>query len=199
MRPCVPPPTPPPRSCPRAGSRPPTSSARSPARSAASWKRRTTAASPSTMRSRSRSSSTISSSSTRSTRYFLASDVQQFSIYRDKFDDMIHSGNIDPGFLIFDRFKQRNRERWQYAISLLEIAARLERQDELRLRPRACGVAGDRGRHGPALEEAGDERCPVADAGRQDLAPGRGHPAQALSNRHRARRPDQGRAMCSKT
>jgi carboxyl-terminal processing protease len=52
--------------------------------------------------------------------YFLASDVQQFSTYRDQFDDMIHSGNIDPGFLIFNRFKQRNRERWQYAISLLK-------------------------------------------------------------------------------
>ncbi|MGH8294459.1 MAG: carboxy terminal-processing peptidase [Steroidobacteraceae bacterium] len=52
--------------------------------------------------------------------YFLASDVQQFSVYQDKFDDMIHTGDIDPGFLIFNRFKQRNRERWQYAISLLK-------------------------------------------------------------------------------
>ncbi len=52
--------------------------------------------------------------------YFLASDVQEFSVYRDKFDDMIHTGNVDPGFLIFDRFKQRNRERMEYAISLLK-------------------------------------------------------------------------------
>ncbi|MDE2263999.1 MAG: carboxy terminal-processing peptidase [Gammaproteobacteria bacterium] len=51
--------------------------------------------------------------------YFLASDVQEFSLYKDKFDDMIHTGNVDPGFLIFDRFKQRNRERMQYAIGLL--------------------------------------------------------------------------------
>jgi carboxyl-terminal processing protease len=51
--------------------------------------------------------------------YFLASDVQQFSAYRDKFDDMIHTGDVDPGFLIFDRFKQRNRERMEYAIGLL--------------------------------------------------------------------------------
>src|ERR1700677_341034 len=50
--------------------------------------------------------------------YFLASDVQEFSVYRDKFDDMIHTGNVDPGFLIFDRFKQRNRERMEYAVSL---------------------------------------------------------------------------------
>jgi len=52
--------------------------------------------------------------------YFLASDVRQFSVYQDKFDDMIHTGNIDPGFLIFDRFKERNRQRMQYAISVLK-------------------------------------------------------------------------------
>ena len=52
--------------------------------------------------------------------YFLASDVQEFSVYQDKFDDMIHTGDVDPGFLIFDRFKQRNRERMEYAISVLK-------------------------------------------------------------------------------
>jgi carboxyl-terminal processing protease len=52
--------------------------------------------------------------------YFLASDVQEFSVYKDRFDDMIHTGDIDPGYLIFDRFKQRNRERMQYAIGLLK-------------------------------------------------------------------------------
>ncbi|MFZ0499414.1 MAG: hypothetical protein WAM52_09780, partial [Steroidobacteraceae bacterium] len=52
--------------------------------------------------------------------YFLASDVQEFSVYRDKFDDMIHTGDVDPGFLIFDRFKERNRQRMEYSISLLK-------------------------------------------------------------------------------
>ncbi|HEY7888791.1 MAG TPA: carboxy terminal-processing peptidase [Steroidobacteraceae bacterium] len=52
--------------------------------------------------------------------YFLASDVQEFSVYQNKFDDMIHTGDVDPGFLIFDRFKQRNRERMEYAVSLLK-------------------------------------------------------------------------------
>lgn len=52
--------------------------------------------------------------------YFLASDVQEFSVYKDKFDDMIHTGDVDPGYLIFDRFKQRNRERMQFAINLLK-------------------------------------------------------------------------------
>ncbi|HEV2270678.1 MAG TPA: carboxy terminal-processing peptidase [Steroidobacteraceae bacterium] len=52
--------------------------------------------------------------------YFLASDVQEFSVYQDKFDDMIHTGDVDPGFLIFDRFKRRNRERMEYAVGLLQ-------------------------------------------------------------------------------
>jgi carboxyl-terminal processing protease len=52
--------------------------------------------------------------------YFLASDVQEFSRYENQFGDMIHTGKIDPGFLIFDRFKQRNRERMLYAISVLK-------------------------------------------------------------------------------
>jgi carboxyl-terminal processing protease len=52
--------------------------------------------------------------------YFLASDVQGFSVYRDKFDDMIHTGDIDPGYLIFNRFKERNRQWMDYAISLLK-------------------------------------------------------------------------------
>ena len=52
--------------------------------------------------------------------YFLASDVQEFSVYKEKFDDMIHTGDVDPGYLMFDRFKQRNRERMQYALGLLK-------------------------------------------------------------------------------
>jgi carboxyl-terminal processing protease len=51
--------------------------------------------------------------------YFLASDVKEFAVYKDKFDDMIHTGDVDPGYVIFNRFKQRNRERMQYAIGLL--------------------------------------------------------------------------------
>jgi len=52
--------------------------------------------------------------------YFLASDINDFNIYRFRFGDMIRTGNIDPAYLIFARFQQRNRERIQYAISLLQ-------------------------------------------------------------------------------
>ncbi|MGA7825326.1 MAG: carboxy terminal-processing peptidase [Steroidobacteraceae bacterium] len=51
--------------------------------------------------------------------YLLQSDVDEFSAYRDQFDDMIRTGDIDPAFVMFFRFQQRNRERLQYALSLL--------------------------------------------------------------------------------
>ncbi len=51
--------------------------------------------------------------------YLLQSDIDEFSAYRDQFDDMIRTGDIDPAYLMFFRFQQRNRERMQYALSLL--------------------------------------------------------------------------------
>lgn len=52
--------------------------------------------------------------------YFLASDVAEFEPLRLRFDDMIHSGDIEPAYRIFARFQQRNRERIAYALSLLD-------------------------------------------------------------------------------
>src|SRR5882762_1654350 len=52
--------------------------------------------------------------------YFLASDINDFSAYRFKFDDMIRTGDIEPAYLIFARFQQRNRDRMQHAIALLK-------------------------------------------------------------------------------
>jgi len=52
--------------------------------------------------------------------YFLASDIDEFNAYRLQFGDMIRTGTIDPAYLIFARFQQRNRERIQKAIDLLK-------------------------------------------------------------------------------
>jgi len=52
--------------------------------------------------------------------YLLAADINEFSAYRDQFDDMIRTGNIDPAYLMFARFQQRNRERMQYALGQLK-------------------------------------------------------------------------------
>jgi carboxyl-terminal processing protease len=51
--------------------------------------------------------------------YFLQSDINDFNVYRLQFGDMIRTGNIDPAYLIFARFQQRNRERIQHALALL--------------------------------------------------------------------------------
>jgi carboxyl-terminal processing protease len=51
--------------------------------------------------------------------YLLASDVAEFNQYKDRFDDMIHSGAVEPGFAMYARLQQRNRERIEYALSLL--------------------------------------------------------------------------------
>ncbi|MEY2853885.1 MAG: hypothetical protein RL030_1017 [Pseudomonadota bacterium] len=53
--------------------------------------------------------------------YFLAADIEEFQKFRDRFDDMIKSGELEPAFLIFARFQQRNRERIQHAIDLLAV------------------------------------------------------------------------------
>lgn len=52
--------------------------------------------------------------------YFLASDIEEFKPYAKQFGDMIRTGAIDPAYLIFARFQQRNRERIQHAVELLK-------------------------------------------------------------------------------
>ncbi len=52
--------------------------------------------------------------------YFLASDIAVFETHRLRFDDMIRTGDIEPAYLIFARYQQRNRERVQHALALLD-------------------------------------------------------------------------------
>jgi carboxyl-terminal processing protease len=52
--------------------------------------------------------------------YLTAADVASFSALRTRFDDMIHSGALEPAFDMFTLYEQRNRERVRYAIGLLE-------------------------------------------------------------------------------
>ncbi len=52
--------------------------------------------------------------------YFYASDIAEFEKYRYELDDAIKSGDVEPAFVIFRRYQQRNRERMDYAISLLD-------------------------------------------------------------------------------
>jgi carboxyl-terminal processing protease len=52
--------------------------------------------------------------------YLLASDIAEFEQYRFTLDDAIKSSDLEPAFLMFSRLQERNRERIEYAISLLE-------------------------------------------------------------------------------
>ncbi len=52
--------------------------------------------------------------------YFTAADIAELSAYRLRFDDMIHTGEIEPAFLIFARYQQRNRERIRFALEQLK-------------------------------------------------------------------------------
>jgi carboxyl-terminal processing protease len=52
--------------------------------------------------------------------YFLASDIATFERWKTKFGDMIHTGDVDPAYAMFNVFQQRNRERMAFAIKLLE-------------------------------------------------------------------------------
>jgi carboxyl-terminal processing protease len=51
--------------------------------------------------------------------YFLASDIAEFERFRYRLDDAVQSGQLEPVFTIFNRFQQRNRERINYALELL--------------------------------------------------------------------------------
>ena len=51
---------------------------------------------------------------------FLASDVEGFSQYGDKFDTYIARGKLDIAYQIYNLNLQRRLERYQYALSLLE-------------------------------------------------------------------------------
>jgi len=52
--------------------------------------------------------------------YFLASDIKEFEQWRYRFDDMIHTGDVEPGFAIFARYQQRDRERIAAALKMLD-------------------------------------------------------------------------------
>jgi carboxyl-terminal processing protease len=51
--------------------------------------------------------------------YFLASDIAEFSVWKDRFDDMIRSGDVGPAFAMYARLQQRNQERIKHSLALL--------------------------------------------------------------------------------
>jgi carboxyl-terminal processing protease len=58
--------------------------------------------------------------------YLLASDVADLERYRYQLDDAIRTGNVEPAFVIFERFQERNRQAMKRAIALLDTEPNFE-------------------------------------------------------------------------
>jgi carboxyl-terminal processing protease len=52
---------------------------------------------------------------------FLQSDIDEFEQYREKLDDMVRSEPLQPVFSIFERYRERAKTRWEFAIRELDI------------------------------------------------------------------------------
>lgn len=52
--------------------------------------------------------------------YFTAADIAEFDKWRTQFDDFLKTGNLEPGFTIYQRHLLRLGERLDYALALLD-------------------------------------------------------------------------------
>lgn len=52
--------------------------------------------------------------------YFLKSDIDEFELYRNMFDDYLDEGVLDPAYEIFNVFKKRVNERIEFALNRLQ-------------------------------------------------------------------------------
>ncbi len=50
----------------------------------------------------------------------LQSDVDNLAVYKQQFDDMLKSGNLEPAFAMYELLMKRRYERFKYALSLLD-------------------------------------------------------------------------------
>ncbi|HIQ43274.1 MAG TPA: tail-specific protease [Pseudomonas oleovorans] len=59
--------------------------------------------------------------------YFMASDIAEFNQWRNQFDDLLKSGNLEPGFAIYRRHLTRLQERLDFALA--ELAKGVDKID----------------------------------------------------------------------
>ncbi len=52
--------------------------------------------------------------------YFIASDIAEFEQYRFRLDDALKKGDLDPAFVIFNRYQMRIVDRLNYLIGLID-------------------------------------------------------------------------------
>ncbi|MWV15745.1 tail-specific protease [Pseudomonas sp. L-22-4S-12] len=58
--------------------------------------------------------------------YFTAADIAEFDQWRNKFDDLLKGGDLEPGFLMYKRQLVRVQERLDYALKLLQNTEALD-------------------------------------------------------------------------
>lgn len=52
--------------------------------------------------------------------YFTQADIDEFEQYRTELDDLLQAGNVDFGYLIFNRYRQRLMDRLVYSLKRIE-------------------------------------------------------------------------------
>jgi len=52
--------------------------------------------------------------------YFIAGDIAEFEQYRFGIDDALKKGDLDPAFIIFNRYQQRIVNRLNYLVGLID-------------------------------------------------------------------------------
>ncbi|MGV8946182.1 MAG: carboxy terminal-processing peptidase [Lutibacter sp.] len=70
-----------------------------------------------------------------SKRYFLQSDIDEFSVYRTKIDDQINNEDLTFFFLVYERFMERTEESKLYYKEILANKFNFEVNDTLELDP----------------------------------------------------------------
>ena len=53
--------------------------------------------------------------------HFLAADLAEFEPYRERLDDALRVGDLEPAFVIYNRYRQRARERLGFEAELIEL------------------------------------------------------------------------------
>jgi carboxyl-terminal processing protease len=62
--------------------------------------------------------------------FFVVSDLETFADYKDKFDEAIRIGNLEIAYDMFELNLQRRKERFEYALTLLDKPFDFEKSDD---------------------------------------------------------------------
>jgi len=62
--------------------------------------------------------------------YFLESDLQEFRPYRDRLDDFLKSGDMSVPFAIYNRYLERQSNRFNYVLTMLKAIPKPGAHDE---------------------------------------------------------------------